>query len=483
MFSDKPKLSTCVFASGLLWVLITFYNVAFANVTIPNGGFGDQSNIFHLSNSKVQKEESQKIAVNLWNGAQLSPESRNANVCKAREQDGALPIISACFISSSTDTGSTVDATCTCNAFDPRFEPQNNSRSYNQSEQYTTASVFSCPPDDFPTYTTSVTDDATTVCFDPAQLDANDTCSNNPFDDDHVLPSNGSVQTNVCHTRSDGSRCGYTNSGEGYFVRDLESNCYIEQGDPYSFTPEAPPAEGTCTSQYGMYVCSEQPQNMCDGDTCFSSCGTVTFQGQSSFVCFSNDTDNDGLPDYSDPDIDGDGIANDQDLDADGDGLDDPDYTDTGGSQSPGSSQNITVQIDTSTLESLVATTNSRLNTTNSRLTEIDNSIGDVEQAVQEIGLITDTPKGGYESDADVISDIEAAELELQAELQRIKTEVDDLFSLNVPAGEMLGCIDISAFNGTTYQTCFHDMHDELQVVSLAIWLGFVFLSIVILMR
>jgi hypothetical protein len=66
---------------------------------------------------------------------------------------------------------------------------------------------------------------------------------------------------------------------------------------------------------------------VCNNDTgvCQSGCGTVN----GTFLCFSQDTDGDGLADYFDPDIDGDGIPNAQDLDKDGDGVEDKDYSDT----------------------------------------------------------------------------------------------------------------------------------------------------------
>ena len=195
-------------------------------------------------------------------------------------------------------------------------------------------------------------------CYLLDDVIANDSCNiNTPF-----LPDNGLNNPAVCQTQSDGSYCRFelvTNNGLPYYAPSLEPSTCHTSNDPDYVDNVTPPTGNDCTLlSSGVMACPESPLNVCDSQgICQTGCGTVTFNGVEQFLCFSPDSDNDGLGDYADPDIDGDGIPNSQDLDSNGDGIDDPDFSNTpSGSQSQltadGISQALSGQLQETLLES-----------------------------------------------------------------------------------------------------------------------------------
>lgn len=193
-------------------------------------------------------------------------------------------------------------------------------------------------------------------CYLVADILSNDTCPTGGAD---ILPINGADLSNgfVCQTKQDGSSCKYVmDSSNEFLVSDPEGTaCYVDPNvNQWSDTGLNQPTSPTGQCQdigNGVTACPEDPNNVCPNGQCLSGCGNVTWGGQTQFMCLSDDTDNDGIGDYADPDIDGDGIPNNQDPDADGDGQDDPDYGQGNGS---GTVNNVVVTVNNSGVESEV---------------------------------------------------------------------------------------------------------------------------------
>jgi hypothetical protein len=181
--------------------------------------------------------------------------------------------------------------------------------------------------------------------------------------------------------------CHYTKSssnGSDYYAQSLEpSSCYNDEYPDFTDTATAPTGYDCQDIGNGVTACPESPENVCNSQgTCDTGCGNVSFNGQSHFMCFSQDTDLDGLGDYADPDIDGDGLANNLDLDADGDGNDDPDYS-TSASQSSGvSSVPTSEEIGDSIADRLIEQSDfnisSALNDANTAMTDTDTAVTDL---------------------------------------------------------------------------------------------------------
>ena len=207
---------------------------------------------------------------------------------------------------------------------------------YEKVQQWTSITISQCPPALHPSYTYSVNGS----CADPSQIDLVDSCNGSTGNfllDIEVTESQG------CFTQPDGSICPYTAVYDGsgsYYSLDLEESCYTSDLPSLdSNQPDKTLPNGDCLNDGGLFICPEDPENVCNSSgVCQSGCGYVNDQ----FVCFSQDTDNDGLADYKDPDIDGDGISNDLDLDADGDGQQDASYN------PPSESQTGTFEFDDS---------------------------------------------------------------------------------------------------------------------------------------
>lgn len=446
-----------------------------ANINITEG-MADPNNIFYISNGRAQVPETIYMTF-----AGKTVGEHFSSVCSSINNTDTLPIVQCTGVQTIDVVGSTATGICDCTKDDTGFSEGPYYPDYIVGVYEDTA--YNCDLDNYPEYTLKVTEGSTTICYNPDLLDAADTCSTSPTNNEFLLPDNGTTYANICHTKDDGSRCAYTNSGDGYYQRDFETNCYLQDGIAYDGTEVQPASEGSCMNDSGFLICTEEPTNLCTGDSCLAGCGSVTYQGTTSFVCYTSDTDNDTIPDYADPDIDGDGIANNLDLDADGDGYDDPDYSDVVASDGTSiTSEALEVNIDLSTVEALIAETNTKLNTTNSTLSDIDTTTSEIKTAIEDAFEVEDN-QGQYEDEATVQSDIDLAEAELEAQIATIRAEFDTLFSFNVPTGAFQNCVDIAMIGGAAKQTCFSDFHDELEIIAIVIWFMFVFVSILILFR
>jgi hypothetical protein len=183
----------------------------------------------------------------------------------------------------------------------------------------------SCPPDSAPSYNYPRDEDndgEIDACYEPAQLDREDDCKSNSPAEFLNIPVTTSAG---CYPTQNESVCKYEavqiNNVEVYAM-DLEGSCYSDLDTPSldgSPVPFPTSSDDLCES-WGNNgaVCPENSNEICDSDgNCPQGCGSVN----DVFVCYDNDNDGDGLPDYIDPDIDGDGIENFEDPDEDGDGL------------------------------------------------------------------------------------------------------------------------------------------------------------------
>lgn len=220
--------------------------------------------------------------------------------------------------------------------------------------QFYSATVYTCPPDSYENWSLPAKVDNTNLCYDPNDISFRDSCPDSVSDGSYILPvtpnNQGSI---VCQQKPDGSQCKY-NRVDDYYETDFENNCYVDENilEYQSGENNQPDPQGNECQDIGTEsFCLEDPDNVCDAQgTCNTGCGSISIGNSSpQFGCFSEDYDNDGVPDYKDPDIDGDGIRNEDDLDSDGDGVDDPYY---GGSGSGTS---------TLILENLTRETNSEL--------------------------------------------------------------------------------------------------------------------------
>jgi len=186
--------------------------------------------------------------------------------------------------------------------------------------------IASCPPDYKTSANFSNTDSTGALkCYDPIDLEYADSC-----DAGDVLPFNGN-SADQCLLKPDGSMCSYetvtAQDGSSWLQQKLETvaSCYSELPTTPTFleTATPDPTEQTCTVLVnGSLMCPEIPSDFSDENgNPNAGCGSFSNGFDTNFVCFGRDTDADGYPDYSDPDIDNDGIMNAQDSDADGDGI------------------------------------------------------------------------------------------------------------------------------------------------------------------
>lgn len=208
-----------------------------------------------------------------------------------------------------------------------------------------------CPPDEHLGHVYSVVDgDGNMQCYDPAELAEADTCEGLVDNNFHISkdPAIG------CVVLDDGSKCparsgfeiesNYPGSTPTYFyTTDLDADpttCYTSEDGPTSEgTGTIPQPEGYCENIGGkVLMCNESESAICTDGVCPTGCGNVDFGEGSQFICIDDDTDSDGVPNYSDIDIDGDGIRNEDDEDWDGDGQNDTAYTGSGGGGGGGAS-------------------------------------------------------------------------------------------------------------------------------------------------
>ena len=225
--------------------------------------------------------------------------------------------------------------------------------SYTIYSQVDTA--FLCPPTDFPAYYYRADDQhGIDTCWDPNDLASRDTCPTSG-DFSELIPAFNNTAQTLCKRLDDGSACQYTrvedNNSPPYYQATLENTpCYSDAPELYEGDAVHDDTQQCADIGNGVFACRENPANVCNENGCLTGCGSVTFGGQTEFMCLSGDTDGDGLGDYADPDIDGDGIPNEQDLDSDGDGADDPNY---GNSNDSGSVVNINLDETNDILRSI----------------------------------------------------------------------------------------------------------------------------------
>lgn len=339
----------------------------------------DPDNIFFSGNGKATLEE---ITEEAYPFGGPVPDMLTT-MCVNRSQQSRLPT-TACSGSYTdySNNGAIASAQCTCTTSNG---VDSTPVKITVITEVRTTSHRVCDTGNYPEHTLRVTQSNTTLCYSPDQLDANDTCVKTPSSPDYILPAT-SDDEKVCQTLPDGSRCPYTLSDDGnYLLPDYEANCYTGELPDYDDTQlgEADTDPNTACEDIGngQFACIEDPQNVCDNFTCQDGCGIYEFGDSSEFICISQDTDEDNIPDYADPDIDGDGIANELDLDSDGDGVDDPDY-------GRGEAQPITVNVEfddsgiISAIRAQTTTLDSTLNETNETLAAIEGHLtptGDID--------------------------------------------------------------------------------------------------------
>lgn len=192
--------------------------------------------------------------------------------------------------------------------------------------------------------------DGTSMCYSPDTLSDVDTC-----DYGNVMAAGTNTASTLCYTKSDDSKCVMQRvdyEGASFYEQALEpSSCYSGGFDEFIEDPVEPPTADCVDLGSGTLMCSEQESNVCDSNgNCQTGCGSITYAGSTEFVCFSSDTDSDGLPNYMDPDIDGDGIPNGDDLDPDGDGVDNADYSNTPGGNNTTNITTVNADVDLSEL-------------------------------------------------------------------------------------------------------------------------------------
>lgn len=267
-------------------------------------------------------------------------------------------------------------------------------------------------------------------CYSEDELADVDSCPDNVSANSYVLPASAGAASSICSTPSDDlSSCHYNLSETGdFYVASFENTqCYNGATTAQPYTPDPPP-DGYCNSgDDGYLMCNENPSNVCDADgNCQSGCGSYSYDGVEAFVCFSDDKDLDGVPDYSDTDIDGDGIPNSEDEDWDGDGLNDPEYgsgrdgssgTNTGGTGQTSGQTNI----NTSGIESRLDAIKDSID----GIAETPFTIGAEGRAEGYSGLFSDEWLQGLTQKKDELSS------QLNNTYSTIQSDMNGLFSLD----------------------------------------------------
>jgi hypothetical protein len=339
-----------------------------------------------------------------------------------------------------------------------------------------TTEVQQCPPDGEITYQTEAYVGGTPLCFDPTDLAFRDTCPDTSSSPDFILATDYSGNSLVCHQKEDGSVCPYElSSGGDYYTPSYEANCYDQASTPLydttsmSDNPDQDASQDCEDIGNGASVCTEDPDNVCNELICEPGCGYFGLGDQTEFVCVSEDTDGDGVPDYVDPDIDGDGISNDEDLDSDGDGVDDPTY-------SSGTA------ISTEYLEALMLRNNEILSAIESNTSDGSSSGGTTDDTDDQV-TVDVVEQGSYQSQSDIEADIATAQAELDQLLTDIRDEFQAAFAISVPTAEFFGCYDVVQINGSTHGTCATGFSDELEILGYALLFIFALLSVAIVFR
>lgn len=308
-----------------------------------------------------KSEPSTEVTCKDYNTVVGKTSLQSSNPSQSQMWRACQPIMEPYFDSKPLAYG--CEATSSSWTDDRTYSRKYNSNSYCNGSEATRNDVLtstgvssvseSCPPDQFPKYTSQyTTGDDSFLCYNPAQLQAYDTCNSDSGNEYLTIPV---TSPKGCFTQPNGISCQYNavdiGGGNQYYALDYEGDCYSndEQLPQLTGTPQDTPVSDECVSFGGNVMgCPANPTDVCTSGSsygggsiqdCETGCGMVNEQ----FLCIDTDTDGDGIPDYNDPDIDGDGIANDDDLDSDGDGVDDPisGGSNAGGSGSGGGGQSI----------------------------------------------------------------------------------------------------------------------------------------------
>ena len=151
----------------------------------------------------------------------------------------------------------------------------------------------SCPPDDYPLYIVGVDsndDNKVDACYNPAELDEASDCASD-FNAGTMLAGTSSSPDNVCYTKPDGGKCGYSKSSAGsnvFYQGNLELSCFGDGDEipPYDETPPTQPQPDECVPYGAGYACSADPSEQCDANgVCNNGCGYVNDQ----FICFKDE--------------------------------------------------------------------------------------------------------------------------------------------------------------------------------------------------
>lgn len=368
-----------------------FISSAFASFGDPNPDEDPYNGLFDYAYGVAAQEVVTQVVSCIPHG-QLSPSACAAAICDSFVDDATNQYRDKTPIND--PNGSQITIGCTMKLY--QYYPASDAWFYQRvvatsGNYYPQEAVgYQCPPDGQWEYGVSAMLGSANMCFSGTDLKYRDSCPNSTTDGAFILPAGTQTADKVCQPKSDGSVCAYSKKDD-YYIADFEHDCYSLNGTP-EYDPEGfsdPDPNQSCQQiGNGVSVCPEDPANVCNtapadvGDSwtsCLSSCGYMDLGNGGSFVCLSQDTDSDGLPDYADPDKDGDGIPNSQDLDSDGDGIDDPQYPSEGA-----------ITVDNSGLEQRLDSANSKLSSIDSTLSEAANGIGSMND---KLGSILDETK------------------------------------------------------------------------------------------
>lgn len=157
----------------------------------------------------------------------------------------------------------------------------------------------SCPPKLNTSHTyeyDSNNDGVPDKCYNPVELDNLSQCAL-AANGGMLLPSNGSGNSNVCKTYSDGASCAFSLVQQGnalYYMPNLELSCFgggdeippYDEPNPQPDMPDNNQCQPYTVGSVGgttSYVCQADPQNYCSASgVCLDGCGYVNDQ----FVCF-----------------------------------------------------------------------------------------------------------------------------------------------------------------------------------------------------
>lgn len=342
-------------------------------------------------------------------------------------------------------------------------------------------------------------EDGSHKCFAPKDLAESDTCEakdqNNAYES-HMTKTSGVS----CLEKDDGSICpvklgtsitlNSDNTTYNFYSFDQSQpsdSCYKsnyvdppQSEDAEEITSNLPSNQGECERINGIdtgMICNENPSNVCDQyGNCNEGCGTVQSGGEQIFACFSEDFDEDGVPDFKDPDRDGDGIHNDQDTDKDGDGIDDAEYTyGSGGGNS------------LSTLESLLGqiaqNTQGGSGGGSGNSQGVIDAIGELGEQIEESTNVTIGTKGTLFTQSEAEAEIQEATEKLNAKIEEIKEHFSGMFSIGSGTGSFSGCFDIAQINGSKHGGCIDEYADEMSMVAIALLFIFALISVVIILR